>query len=66
VPFEDQPDFEEAKKGFIAVPAYKQIKAEAGHVAWDMGSYEFLLKGKTFDSTRAFPPAPLLKPGGRI
>jgi len=24
--------------------------AEAGHVAWDMGSYEFLLQGKDFDS----------------
>jgi alkyl sulfatase BDS1-like metallo-beta-lactamase superfamily hydrolase len=50
LPFQDQRDFEEAKRGFIAAPAYKQIKAEAGHVAWDMGSYEFLLQGKTFDS----------------
>jgi alkyl sulfatase BDS1-like metallo-beta-lactamase superfamily hydrolase len=38
------------KKGFIAAPAYKQIKAEAGHVAWAMGSYEWLLQGKDFDS----------------
>jgi alkyl sulfatase BDS1-like metallo-beta-lactamase superfamily hydrolase len=50
LPFEDKRDFEEAKKGFIAVPAYKQIKAEAGHVAWDMASYEFVLQGKNFDS----------------
>jgi alkyl sulfatase BDS1-like metallo-beta-lactamase superfamily hydrolase len=50
LPFEDTRDFEEAKKGFIAAPAYKQIKADAGHVAWDMGSYEFLLQGKDFDS----------------
>jgi alkyl sulfatase BDS1-like metallo-beta-lactamase superfamily hydrolase len=50
LPFEDQRDFEEAKKGFIAAPPYKQIKAEAGHVAWDMGSYEFLLKDEKFDS----------------
>ena len=50
LPFEDTTDFEEAKKGFIAAPPYKQIKAEAGNVAWDMGSYEFLLQGKTFDS----------------
>ena len=50
LPFEDKRDFEEAKKGFIAAPPYKQIKAEAGHVAWDMGKYEFLLKGKDFDS----------------
>jgi alkyl sulfatase BDS1-like metallo-beta-lactamase superfamily hydrolase len=50
LPFDDKRDFEEAKKGFIAAPPYKQIKAEAGHVAWDMGSYEFLMQGKDFDS----------------
>lgn len=51
LPFEDKRDFEEAKKGFIAAPEYKQIMAEAGHVAWDMGSYEFLLEeGQNFDS----------------
>ena len=50
LPFEDKTDFEEAKKGFIAAPPYKTIKAEAGNVAWDMGSYEFLLQGKNFDS----------------
>ena len=31
-------------------PPYKQIMAEAGNVAWDMASYEFLLEGKDFDS----------------
>jgi alkyl sulfatase BDS1-like metallo-beta-lactamase superfamily hydrolase len=50
LPFEDQRDFQEAKRGLIAVPQFKQIKAEAGNVAWDMGSYEFLLQGKNFDS----------------
>jgi alkyl sulfatase BDS1-like metallo-beta-lactamase superfamily hydrolase len=51
LPFEDKRDLEEAKKGFIAAPNYKQIKAEAGNVAWDMGSYEYLLdEGKDFDS----------------
>ena len=50
MPFDDKRDFEEQKKGFIAAPDYKQIKAEAGHVAWDMGSYEWLLQGKDFDS----------------
>jgi alkyl sulfatase BDS1-like metallo-beta-lactamase superfamily hydrolase len=50
LPFEDKRDLEEAKKGFIAAPSYKQIKAEAGNVAWDMGSYEYLLQGKDFDS----------------
>ena len=50
LPFDDKRDFEEAQKGFIAAPAYKQIMADAGNVAWDMGSYEFLLQGKDFDS----------------
>jgi alkyl sulfatase BDS1-like metallo-beta-lactamase superfamily hydrolase len=50
LPFDDRRDFEEAKKGFIAAPDYKKIMAEAGHVAWDMGSYEWLLQGKDFDS----------------
>jgi len=50
LPFDDKRDFEEAKKGFIAAPTFKQIMAEAGNVAWDMGSYEFLLQGKDFDS----------------
>jgi alkyl sulfatase BDS1-like metallo-beta-lactamase superfamily hydrolase len=50
LPFDDKRDFEEQKKGFIAAPDYKQIMAEAGHVAWDMGSYDWLLQGKDFDS----------------
>ena len=50
LPFYDERDFEEAKRGFIAAPEYKQIFAEAGHIAWDMGSYEWLLEGKDFDS----------------
>ncbi len=50
LPFEDKRDFEEQKRGFIAAPKYKQIMAEAGHVAWDMGSYEWLLHGNDFDS----------------
>jgi alkyl sulfatase BDS1-like metallo-beta-lactamase superfamily hydrolase len=50
LPFDDKRDFEEQTKGFIAAPDYTQIKAEAGHVAWDMGSYEWLLQGKDFDS----------------
>jgi alkyl sulfatase BDS1-like metallo-beta-lactamase superfamily hydrolase len=50
LPFEDERDFEEARRGFIAAPPYKQIMAEAGNVAWDIGSYEFLLQGKDFDS----------------
>jgi alkyl sulfatase BDS1-like metallo-beta-lactamase superfamily hydrolase len=50
LPFDDKRDFEEAKRGFIAAPEYKQIMADAGHVAWDMASYEWLLQDKQFDS----------------
>ena len=51
LPLADKRDYEEAQKGFIAAPPYKQIMAEAGNVAWDMGSYEWLLEeGKDFAS----------------
>jgi alkyl sulfatase BDS1-like metallo-beta-lactamase superfamily hydrolase len=50
LPFDDKRDFDEAKKGFIAEPPYKQIKADAGQVAWDMGSYQWLLQEKDFQS----------------
>jgi alkyl sulfatase BDS1-like metallo-beta-lactamase superfamily hydrolase len=50
LPLADTRDFEEAKRGFIAAPPYKRIMAESGNVAWDMGSYEFLLRGGDFDS----------------
>lgn len=48
MPFDDVRDFDEQKKGFIAAPDYKEIKADAGHVAWSMGKYEFLLEGKDY------------------
>jgi alkyl sulfatase BDS1-like metallo-beta-lactamase superfamily hydrolase len=50
LPFEDKRDFEEAQRGLIAVPPFKEIMADAGNVAWDMESYSFLLQGKDFDS----------------
>jgi alkyl sulfatase BDS1-like metallo-beta-lactamase superfamily hydrolase len=50
LPFADKKDFEEQKKGFIAAPDYKQIMADKGHVAWDMGKYDFLLQDQNFDS----------------
>ena len=50
LPFADRRDFEEARRGFIAAPSYRRIMADAGHVAWDMGSYDWLLEGKSFDS----------------
>jgi len=50
LPFSDNRDFEEQKKGFIAKPEYDQIKNESGDVVWDIGSFDFLLQGKDFDS----------------
>ena len=50
LPFADKRDFDEARKGFIAEPAYTQIMADAGNVAWDMGSYQWLLQDKDFPS----------------
>jgi len=50
MPFGDKRDFDEAKKGFVAEPGFRKIMAEAGHVAWDIGSYDWLLEGKELDS----------------
>ncbi|RLD87051.1 MAG: alkyl/aryl-sulfatase [Bacteroidetes bacterium] len=50
MPFKDERDFDEQKKGFIAEPDYREIMAEAGHVAWSMGKYDYLLEGKDFYS----------------
>jgi len=50
LPFSDQRDFEENKKGFIAAPKSWKIQADAGHVAWDMERYKFLLEDNEFDS----------------
>jgi len=50
MPFSERKDFEEQKKGFIAAPESMKIKADAGHVAWDIERYHFLAKGKDFDS----------------
>jgi alkyl sulfatase BDS1-like metallo-beta-lactamase superfamily hydrolase len=50
LPFDDEQDFEENRRGFIAAPDYKQIIADAGHVAWDMGRYDFLLDSEGADS----------------
>jgi alkyl sulfatase BDS1-like metallo-beta-lactamase superfamily hydrolase len=50
LPFSDKRDFDEAKKGFVAEPPYRKIMADAGQVAWDMGSYQWLLQDKDFQS----------------
>ncbi len=50
LPFADTRDFEEHKRGFIAPMKDLKIRAEAGHVAWDMERYQFLLEQDRFDS----------------
>jgi len=50
LPFGDTRDLEEQKKGLIALMQEMQIKAEAGHVAWDMKRFQFLDQQDEFDS----------------
>ena len=50
LPFGDTRDLDEQKKGFIAPMKDLQIKADAGHVAWDMKRFQFLDQQEDFDS----------------
>ena len=50
LPFEDQRDFEESRRGFIAEPDYRQILGAKGNIVWDMTRYDFLLDGNDYDS----------------
>ncbi len=50
LPFEDERDFEESRRGLIAEPASRRIFGAAGNVVWDMSRYDFLLAGEEFDS----------------
>ena len=50
LPFDDDRDFEEYARGFIAAPDSKLIMADAGHVAWDLERFDFLLQQEEFDS----------------
>jgi alkyl sulfatase BDS1-like metallo-beta-lactamase superfamily hydrolase len=50
LPFDDVRDFEEARRGFIAAPAERRILGASGNVVWDIGAYDFLLDGQTFES----------------
>jgi len=50
MPFDDTRDFDEARKGFIAPLNSKIVKADAGHVAWDVERYNFLADDREFDS----------------
>jgi hypothetical protein len=44
LPFADQRDFEEQKKGLIAPMTDPMIMADAGHVAWDMERFQFWMR----------------------
>lgn len=50
LPFADKRDFDEQRKGLIAPMKQMQIKADAGHVAWDMERFQFLTTQDDFDS----------------
>ena len=50
LPFDDERDFDESRRGFIAEPASKQILGAQGNVVWDMGRYDFLVSGDEIDS----------------
>jgi len=50
LPFEDDRDFEEYSRGFIAAPESRKIMADAGHVAWDMEKFDFMLEEDDFES----------------
>jgi alkyl sulfatase BDS1-like metallo-beta-lactamase superfamily hydrolase len=50
LPFSDKKDFEERDRGFIAAPESIKIEADAGHDAWDLERYGFLLEAEEFES----------------
>lgn len=50
LPFADERDFAEQKRGLIATMKVKQIKNDQGGIAWDMNQFEFLDKQKDFDT----------------
>jgi alkyl sulfatase BDS1-like metallo-beta-lactamase superfamily hydrolase len=50
LPFEDERDFQEARRGFIAEPASRQILGASGNVVWDLTRYDFLLSGEQWNT----------------
>jgi alkyl sulfatase BDS1-like metallo-beta-lactamase superfamily hydrolase len=50
LPFADERDFEEQRRGLVAPMPDRQIRDEAGGVAWDMTRFEFLDAQEEFDS----------------
>ncbi|MBT8110049.1 MAG: MBL fold metallo-hydrolase [Gammaproteobacteria bacterium] len=50
LPLDDQRDFDEQRRGFIAAPGYRKIYDESGDLVWNIGQYDFLLTGEDLDS----------------
>ncbi|MHB2170006.1 alkyl/aryl-sulfatase [Alsobacter sp. R-9] len=50
LPFGDRRDFEEQQRGLIAKMPEMKIRADAGHVAWDMEQFQFIDTQDDFDS----------------
>ncbi|AWB23068.1 hypothetical protein DA075_20965 [Methylobacterium currus] len=50
LPFADDRDFAEQRKGLIAPMTAMTIPADAGHLAWDMEQFRFLDEQDAFDS----------------
>jgi alkyl sulfatase BDS1-like metallo-beta-lactamase superfamily hydrolase len=50
LPFADKRDFDEQKKGLLATLKLRQIKADAGHLAWDLEAFAFLEKNDDIDT----------------
>ncbi len=50
LPFDDDRDFAESQRGFIAAPDSRRILGAAGNVVWDIGRYDFLLGQDEFNS----------------
>ncbi len=50
LPFDDLRDFEEAQRGLIAPLPASTVMADAGHIAWDLESYQWLRQERDFPS----------------
>jgi alkyl sulfatase BDS1-like metallo-beta-lactamase superfamily hydrolase len=50
LPFSDERDFGEQKKGFLAAPDSKKIMADTGKVVWDMERFDWLAQSTAFRS----------------
>ena len=50
LPFSDTRDFDEQKRGLVAEMAEPQIMADAGHVAWGRGAFDFIDERDDWDT----------------